>query len=54
MNKQARILILGAGKSASVLIQYLQQKAVENSWWHPISAEQVKYCLNMKQEAFID
>ncbi|MFM2259253.1 MAG: hypothetical protein RLZZ424_1222, partial [Bacteroidota bacterium] len=26
------ILIIGAGKSATVLIQYLQQKAVENDW----------------------
>ncbi len=28
----ARILVLGAGKSATVLIQYLQKKAVENGW----------------------
>lgn len=28
-----RILIIGAGKSATVLIQYLQQKAVENDWY---------------------
>ncbi|MEY4812343.1 MAG: hypothetical protein RLZZ462_1216 [Bacteroidota bacterium] len=27
------ILIIGAGKSATVLIQYLQQKAVENDWF---------------------
>lgn len=27
------ILIIGAGKSATVLIQYLQQKAVENNWY---------------------
>ncbi|MFM7720736.1 MAG: saccharopine dehydrogenase C-terminal domain-containing protein [Sediminibacterium sp.] len=27
------ILIIGAGKSASVLIQYLQKKAVENDWF---------------------
>jgi saccharopine dehydrogenase-like NADP-dependent oxidoreductase len=27
------ILIIGAGKSAIVLIQYLQQKAVENDWY---------------------
>jgi saccharopine dehydrogenase (NADP+, L-glutamate forming) len=27
------ILIIGAGKSATVLIQYLQQKAVENDWY---------------------
>jgi len=33
MNKQASILILGAGKSASVLIQYLQQQAVKNGWY---------------------
>ncbi len=33
MNKQARILILGAGKSATVLIQYLQQQAVKNDWY---------------------
>ena len=33
MNKQARILILGAGKSASVLIQYLQLQAVKNDWY---------------------
>lgn len=31
MKKQ--ILILGAGKSATVLIQYLQKKAVENNWY---------------------
>ena len=29
----ARILVLGAGKSATVLIQYLQKKAVENGWY---------------------
>lgn len=29
----ARILILGAGKSATILVQYLQQKAVENNWF---------------------
>jgi len=28
----AEILIIGAGKSATVLIQYLKQKAVENDW----------------------
>lgn len=28
-----QILILGAGKSATVLIQYLQKKAVENNWY---------------------
>jgi len=28
-----KILIIGAGKSATVLIQYLQQKAVENDWY---------------------
>ena len=28
-----RILIIGAGKSATVLIQYLQKKAVENDWY---------------------
>jgi saccharopine dehydrogenase (NADP+, L-glutamate forming) len=28
-----KILIIGAGKSATVLIQYLQQKAVENDWF---------------------
>jgi saccharopine dehydrogenase (NADP+, L-glutamate forming) len=33
MNKQARILILGAGKSASVLIQYLQKQATLNDWY---------------------
>lgn len=33
MNMQASILILGAGKSASVLIQYLQQQAVKNGWY---------------------
>ena len=27
------ILIIGAGKSATVLIQYLRQKAVENDWY---------------------
>ena len=27
------ILIIGAGKSATVLIQYLQKKAVENDWY---------------------
>ena len=27
------ILILGAGKSATILIEYLQQKAVENNWY---------------------
>lgn len=27
------ILIIGAGKSATILIQYLQQKAVENDWY---------------------
>ena len=27
------ILIIGAGKSATVLIQYLQQKALENDWY---------------------
>lgn len=27
------ILIIGAGKSATVLIQYLQQKAVQNDWY---------------------
>ena len=31
MGKQ--ILIIGAGKSATVLIQYLQKKAVENGWY---------------------
>jgi saccharopine dehydrogenase (NADP+, L-glutamate forming) len=30
---QPQILIIGAGKSATVLIQYLQQKAVENNWY---------------------
>ncbi len=30
---QPQILILGAGKSASVLIDYLQQKAVEMNWY---------------------
>jgi saccharopine dehydrogenase-like NADP-dependent oxidoreductase len=29
----AKILILGAGKSATVLVHYLQQKAVENNWY---------------------
>lgn len=29
----SRILIIGAGKSATVLIQYLQKKAVENDWY---------------------
>lgn len=29
---RTKILILGAGKSSTVLIQYLQQKAVENNW----------------------
>ncbi len=29
----AKILILGAGKSATVLIQYLQKKAIENNWY---------------------
>ncbi len=29
----AKILILGAGKSATILVQYLQQKAVENNWY---------------------
>lgn len=33
MHKQARILILGAGKSATILIQYLQQQAVKNNWY---------------------
>ena len=28
-----QILVLGAGKSATVLIQYLQKKAVENNWY---------------------
>jgi len=28
-----KILIIGAGKSATVLIQYLQQKAIENDWY---------------------
>jgi saccharopine dehydrogenase (NADP+, L-glutamate forming) len=28
-----KILIIGAGKSATVLIQYLQQKAVDNDWY---------------------
>ena len=27
------ILVIGAGKSATVLIQYLQTKAVENNWY---------------------
>ncbi|MEY4052283.1 MAG: hypothetical protein RIR64_1268, partial [Bacteroidota bacterium] len=27
------ILIIGAGKSATVLIQFLQTKAVENNWY---------------------
>ena len=31
--KRPQILILGAGKSATVLIHYLQQKAVENNWY---------------------
>ncbi len=31
--KIPQILILGAGKSATVLIQYLQKKAVENNWY---------------------
>ena len=31
MNPQ--ILVIGAGKSATVLIQYLQKKAVENNWY---------------------
>ncbi len=30
---KTRILILGAGKSATILVQYLQQKAVENNWY---------------------
>jgi saccharopine dehydrogenase (NADP+, L-glutamate forming) len=30
---QPQILIIGAGKSATVLIQYLQKKAVENNWY---------------------
>lgn len=33
MSMSARILVLGAGKSATVLIQYLQKKAVENDWY---------------------
>ena len=33
MHQQAQILILGAGKSATVLIQYLQQQAVKNDWY---------------------
>lgn len=33
MSMRARILVLGAGKSATVLIQYLQKKAVENDWY---------------------
>jgi saccharopine dehydrogenase (NADP+, L-glutamate forming) len=28
-----QILVLGAGKSATVLIQYLQKKAVQNNWY---------------------
>jgi saccharopine dehydrogenase (NADP+, L-glutamate forming) len=28
-----QILVLGAGKSATILIQYLQKKAVENNWY---------------------
>lgn len=27
------ILVIGAGKSATVLIQYLQTKSVENNWY---------------------
>jgi hypothetical protein len=27
------ILVIGAGKSATILIQYLQKKAVENNWY---------------------
>ena len=30
---RTQILILGAGKSATVLIEYLQKKAVENNWY---------------------
>ena len=30
-----------------------EQKTAENSWRHSISAEQVKYCLNFKQETFV-
>lgn len=30
---QPQILIIGAGKSASVLIQFLQKKAVQNNWY---------------------
>ena len=30
---KTEILIIGAGKSATVLIQYLQSKAIENNWY---------------------
>ena len=28
-----QILVIGAGKSATMLIQYLQKKVVENDWY---------------------
>ncbi len=36
------ILIIGAGKSATVLIQYLQNKAVENNWYIVLADGDVK------------
>jgi saccharopine dehydrogenase (NADP+, L-glutamate forming) len=40
MSKQ--ILILGAGKSATVLIQYLQKKALENNWYIILADNDIK------------
>jgi saccharopine dehydrogenase (NADP+, L-glutamate forming) len=40
MSKQ--ILILGAGKSATVLIQYLQKKAAENGWYILLADNDIK------------
>jgi saccharopine dehydrogenase (NADP+, L-glutamate forming) len=42
----ARILILGAGKSATILVQYLQQKAVENNWYILLADGDEKLALN--------
>jgi len=36
------ILIIGAGKSATVLIQYLQKQAVENNWYIVLADSDVK------------
>ena len=35
-----QILVIGAGKSATILIQYLQKKVIENDWYMVLADEE--------------